>query len=279
MTVEHAFLWACHSELEALKVGNVHIYGEGHDMTVAQFITSAHVVAPLLGDATLSVGKRIRTSIEATHAAVGCNTNLGIVLLAAPIAAAAQLRQHSPQENLRPELQAVLTTLSQQDAIDAYAAIAMAYARYLGTSEKHDIQATPKVTLYQAMCHAQDRDLIAQQYATTFHDVYAQGVSLLKTNKHRPLRETITAMHLRFLSSSVDSHIVRQHGIDIAEGIRKQACHYGRVLAVEGYASVKKGLLAWDKELKARKINPGACADLVVASLMLFFIENLQNRL
>ena len=278
MNVEQAFLWACHSELEALKVGNVHIYGHGHQMTVQHFVASADCAAPFIGDTTLSVGERIRASIEATHAEVGSNTNLGIVLLAAPIAAATQSTMYQRQGCLRPALRDVLVNLSQQDAVDAYAAICMAYEPHLGTREQHDVRDAPTITLYQAMQHAQDNDIIARQYATAFEDVYAQGVALLNKNKHRPLGDTITELHVRFLSSLEDSHIARQHGTKVAARIQEQAHTYVLALEAEGLDEIKGRLLAWDRQLKAQNINPGACADLVVASLMLFFIENLQSR-
>ena len=64
-------------------------YAGGHGRTVGDFQKRAAVTAEVLGRPGLSVGERIQGSVEATSKAVGCNTNLGIVLLCAPLAHAA----------------------------------------------------------------------------------------------------------------------------------------------------------------------------------------------
>lgn len=80
---------ACLLELEALKPGNVHRYAVGHGMTLADFETSAETLNQVFSRSKLTVGERIYRAVAATRGAVGCNTNLGIVLLAAPLAEAA----------------------------------------------------------------------------------------------------------------------------------------------------------------------------------------------
>ncbi|MFM8392206.1 MAG: triphosphoribosyl-dephospho-CoA synthase, partial [Methylophilaceae bacterium] len=50
---------ACLAELAALKPGNVHAMADGHGMTVEQFVKSAELSAPHIGDEKLSVGQRI----------------------------------------------------------------------------------------------------------------------------------------------------------------------------------------------------------------------------
>ncbi len=55
---------------------------------VEQFISSAEASAQHIADPSPGLGQRILKAISATHQAVGCNTNLGIVLLCAPLAQA-----------------------------------------------------------------------------------------------------------------------------------------------------------------------------------------------
>ena len=62
-------------------------------MTVADFLASADAAAPPLAAPGAAVGARILAAVAATRAAVGQNTNLGIVLLCAPLAAAAERRR------------------------------------------------------------------------------------------------------------------------------------------------------------------------------------------
>ena len=88
--IESAVMASFLGELEALKPGNVSTYADGHDMTVRDFQISAEVSVPLLCQADASLGQRVLDSVKATQDAVGCNTNLGMLLLFAPIAMAAE---------------------------------------------------------------------------------------------------------------------------------------------------------------------------------------------
>ncbi len=97
MTIAAAFIDACVEELRAPKPGNVHIHAEGHRMTVADFVRSAEVSAPLLCRVGAPLGRRILDAAVATREAVGQNTNLGILLLCGPLAmAAADPPRHGP---------------------------------------------------------------------------------------------------------------------------------------------------------------------------------------
>ena len=58
-------------------------------MEVAHFERAAAAAAGPIADPTLSVGQRILRATEMSVAATGLNANLGIVLLAAPLAKAA----------------------------------------------------------------------------------------------------------------------------------------------------------------------------------------------
>lgn len=58
--IEH-YKNACEVELQAFKPGNVSIYSEGHDMTVADFRLSADVSALPLCEPNYSLGEKIFT--------------------------------------------------------------------------------------------------------------------------------------------------------------------------------------------------------------------------
>ena len=91
-----AFVAACRDELAAPKPGNVHVFANGHRMTADDFIRSAEAAAGPLTAPAARVGQRILDAVEATQNVVGANTNLGIVLLCAPLAAAAEPRRSGP---------------------------------------------------------------------------------------------------------------------------------------------------------------------------------------
>jgi triphosphoribosyl-dephospho-CoA synthase len=271
-----AFIAACRDELEAPKPGNVHVYAPGHGMTVAQFEHSAVAAAGPLCAPGARVGPRIRGAIEATIGAVGTNTNLGIVLLCAPLAAAADsaFASRSGGEgrdgNLRDQLIRVLDGLDVADAAEAFAAIAQASPAGLGRAERHDVFAPPQVTLKEAMTEAADRDLVARQYASGFADVFDFGMTV---HAHAAVRWSepkfaTLAVYLRFLSRLPDSHILRKYGAEAAEEVRGAAQRFDALLtAAENPAGIIPGLLTWDENLKARGLNPGTTADLTVATL------------
>jgi triphosphoribosyl-dephospho-CoA synthase len=262
--LRRAFVAACRAELMALKPGNVHVHAAGHDMTVEDFLRSAEAAAPALCDPLRGVGTRIRAAVEASRGAVGCNTNLGIVLLAAPIIAAAE-RGEGP---LEPRLRAVLDALTVEDAREAYAAILHANPGGLGHAAAQDVAALPTVTLLEAMRLASDRDLVARQYATGYAEVFAVGVRRLDQSHPADEAEWATTLvFLDFLADFPDSHIARKFGGETAEAVRREAAVLRRDLPRER-AEAFRVLLDFDRALKKRGLNPGTSADLTVASLL-----------
>jgi triphosphoribosyl-dephospho-CoA synthase len=266
--LQRAYIDACRLELRALKPGNVHVGSEGHGMTVAQFEASALASAPPLTAPGKPVGERIGDAIAATHAAVGCNTNLGIVLLAAPLLAAAE---NAAAGGLRPALAATLAGLTVADAAAAYAAIRLAAPAGLGRADAQDVREAPTIDLRQAMALAADRDRIARQYAGDYDDVFAIGVRRLRLARRDgdPLDWAATSAYMDFLAAFADSHILRKHGADVAESVRGEAAALAaRVGDRPRDERVVADLIAFDARLKSRGLNPGSSADLTVASLL-----------
>ncbi|WP_247872864.1 triphosphoribosyl-dephospho-CoA synthase [Azospirillum sp. TSH64] len=278
--VEEAVLTACRLELMALKPGNVHIHADGHGMSVAQFLDSAAAIAPILATPGRRVGEAILHAVAATQEVAGCNTNLGIVLLLAPLAAAALCRDKG--EPLRLRLARVLDRLSVADAADAFAAIRLALPAGLGDARQHDVAEAPRVDLRAAMTAAAGRDLIARQYATAFADVFTFGVARGRSALRRGASpaEAASAIHLGFMALHPDTHIARKHGAAVAERVREQAFRLERRLstgsAFGGHPATAHRLLAFDRALKRRGLNPGTSADLTVACL---FVLRLAGEL
>jgi triphosphoribosyl-dephospho-CoA synthase len=262
--IADAFKTACVAELDALKPGNVHVFAAGHRMTVDQFIRSADAAAVALAAPGARVGRRILEAVEATFAAVGANTNLGIILLCAPLAAAADV---SPRA-LRPALAGILDDLDVDDASLAFRAILRAAPAGLGHVECNDVTQPATVTLKHAMADAAERDRVARQYVTAFADVFDIGLPLFaETRGWQPTWITL-AVYLSFLAAFPDSHIVRKYGVAVAEDVRSAAVKFhDRLRASRDPAHMTVDLLAWDTDLKARNINPGTSADLTVATL------------
>lgn len=266
-TIEGSFLAACHAELSALKPGNVHIHGAGHGMETAHFEQAAAAAAPFLADPTRSVGARILGAVGASVAATGLNTNLGIVLLAAPLAAAAGGRKDP--EDLRERLARVLDDLDGSDADQAFQAIVIANPAGLGRVEDGDVAGPPTMTLLEAMALAADRDRIARAYVTVFDDVFSVGLPELQAARRSAANESmaITALHMSLLASFPDSHIVRKHGGDAGVAVQREARALEPIWRPAPRPDTWGPLLDLDASLKARGLNPGTTADFVVATL------------
>jgi len=270
-----AFTGACFDELDAPKPGNVHRFAAGHRMTADDFVRSAEAAAEPLARRGTRVGMRILSAVEATYAAVGANTNLGIILLAAPLAAAAE----RSGTDLPTSLARVLAELDVEDANLAFRAIVRAAPGGLGHAERHDVFAPATVTLRQAMTEAADRDRIARQYASDFNDVFTRGEPMLEAALARALRPhwAVLAVYLGFLSAFPDSHILRKHGAAVADGTRRMAEGFrARLDASAQPDELLADLLAWDSALKRDGVNPGTSADLTVATL---FAHRLNEHL
>ncbi len=266
-TIEAGFLVACHAELTALKPGNVHIHGAGHGMDTEHFERAAAAAAPLLSDTTRGVGARILGAVGASVAATGLNTNLGIILLCVPLAAAAGLRD-GPQD-LRDRLSRVLDTLDLADADQAFQAIVIANPAGLGRTDTGDVNGPPSMTLKEAMALAADRDRIARAYITAFDDIFAHGLPVLYAARRSAEDESmaITALHMSFLAAFPDSHIGRKHGGEAAETVQREAQNCIELWRPAPRRETWDDLLALDRSLKARGLNPGTTADFVVATL------------
>jgi triphosphoribosyl-dephospho-CoA synthase len=269
-----AFTAACREELEAPKPGNVHVFASSRK-GVDLFVRSAEVAAGPLTAPRERTGARILGAVEATLAAVGTNTNLGIILLCAPLAAAAE----SGRADLRAALRDVLDALDIEDARLAFTAISRAAPGGLGHVTHHDVRAPATVTLRHAMAEASGRDQIARQYVTAFDAVFSLGLDCLAAAQQR-WRSTPSSplwVFLSFLAAFEDTHVVREHGHALASEIRRHAASLGeRLRHADDWRDVLPELLAWDQSLKQRAINPGTSADLTVATL---FVRGLQNIL
>lgn len=264
--VAQSFHDACLAELDALKPGNVHRHG-GDLMSVADFEVSAAAAAPFIGDDGLTVGTRIERAVAATKEVAGHNTNLGIILLAAPLAQAALLPDGG---TLRDQLTKVLGTLTVEDARATYRAIRHAEPGGLGAAPQHDVSEEPTVTLLEAMRAAETRDRIAWNYTHDFVDIFDLGLKWRDGGLKRwgDVPWVTTYVYLGFLAHIPDTLIERKCGEDVASEVRDEArpieAGLSQCSAPEEMAAP---LAAFDRSLKERGLNPGTSADLTVATL------------
>jgi len=273
--IHNAFLNACRAELRAIKAGNVHVHSAGHGMEVAQFEAAAKAAAPFIADDSLGVGARVLEGVKASFAVAGCNTNLGILLLCAPLARAAGV--HGGDGDLRARVKRVLSSLDKQDANDVFAAIAHANPGGLGKVETADVSKPPSISLMEAMEIAKHRDRIANAYVDGFADVFGIALPRLHAarSQERSEEDAIAAVHMTLLSTYPDSHIARKYGPERAEEVRATAAVLSARIFPMTSRDARDRLLAFDAALKAENTNPGTTADLVVATL---FTDTIISR-
>ncbi|KAA0968615.1 triphosphoribosyl-dephospho-CoA synthase [Aureimonas fodinaquatilis] len=260
--IQSAYIAACQSELDVLKPGNVHRFAAGHGMDVAVFTASAAASAPFVTAPGQPLGQRILGAVAATQQTVGQNSNLGILLLCAPLAMAAE---RADTTSLQVSLHAVLQDLTMDDATLTFQAIALAAPGGLGQVAEQDVRHPPGMSLLQAMALAAGRDRIAAQYCNDFDDVFAQGMTDLTTPDALP---DVLRVYLGFAGRFHDSHIQRKFGPDIAQAIQMEFRRFHEKLVMTVDPETRHcALLAFDADLKARGINPGTSADLTVATV------------
>ena len=85
---------ACLLEVVAPKPGNVSPGREFEDTTVADFLLSAAAIGPAFSVAA-TVGETVLRAVTDTRRLVSVNTNLGMILLLAPLARAGQAARKS----------------------------------------------------------------------------------------------------------------------------------------------------------------------------------------
>ncbi|HCK40503.1 MAG TPA: triphosphoribosyl-dephospho-CoA synthetase [Planctomycetaceae bacterium] len=257
---------ACLWEATAPKPGKVYPGADFEDVSYTDFLTSAVLVGPVLEQVcTLGVGQTVLQAVELTHDAVRSNTNLGILLLLAPLAAV-------PQEKRLPQgIGEVLQQLSPQDTEHVYQAIKRAQPAGLGRVESADVHATNSSypPLVEAMRLASERDLIARQYVNNFEQVFCIATQILECYQlGNPLGGAIVHAYLTQLASFHDSLISRKCGSRVAQQVSQRAAEVletGRPGEAPYEAAIKE-LDFWLRS-DGHRLNPGTSADLIAGGI------------
>ncbi len=290
--VDHAracFLRACELDVAVRKPGNVSRASAGHGMQAEMFIASAQAAAGPLFRPGARVGERIEAAVAASWAVAGCNTNLGILLLCAPIALAVERRPDATSVvALRAAIEDVLADLNQLDSQAAYRAIARARPGGLGSAPSEDVREAPTLGLRAAMTLAAHRDSIARQYRDGHADLFDIGLPALSASSASdevgkgfsrtavsaigvvgaPTVAAVQRLYLALLGRFADSHIVRIHGEPVAHIVMTAAQAWQALARLGRELDADPEFAAWDTALKLQRINPGTTADLTVATLL-----------
>jgi len=261
---------ACLLEATARKAGNVHPEAGFEHLCYEDFVRSARAVAPVLATSRESgVGASILKAVQATKAVCDHNTNLGIILLLAPLAAV-------PQEiSLRDGIASVLSSMNVEVSRLVFEAIRLTAPRGLGDSETEDVDSEPTQPLAEIMSLAAERDLIARQYSTCFELVFQFSETFLDNDSFQSDWESqVIRLQLELMAATPETDILRKCGVAEA----KEASLQARAVLDAGWpeASSSKTLFtefdAWLREKGSRR-NPGTAADIVTACLFVALRE------
>jgi triphosphoribosyl-dephospho-CoA synthase len=277
---------ACLLEASAPKPGNVSPGRHFADLRYEDFLAAAAAIGgPLAGAAVRPLGATVRMAVEATTRWTRSNTNLGIVLLLAPLTRAALL--FGPPEGgplpsgglhlTRDAVRAVLEATTVEDARQVYAAIRLASPGGLGRAEAQDVADEPDRTLLEVMRLASDRDGIASEYATGFATTFDCGVPALKRARSDGLTwdDAVVETFLTLLAAAEDTHVTRRAGAACAADVSSRA---RRVLEAGGVRSDegRRAVAEFDRGLRdpGHRANPGTTADLTAAAIFVVLLRH-----
>ena len=267
--IRDAYLYACHKDIEAIKPGNVNINSPHHDTTASDYLISSINSGSELFYDSYSLGDRILNAIVATKKETSMNTNLGIVLLCAPIAHALL---NYKEMSLKEAITKTIDNATSDDTVKICEAINIANPGGLGDVLDYDTKSMPAVKLREIMSYSAQYDRISYQYHNNYQDILDFIIPSLDKNmiKYKSSDISISMTYLQILGKIPDSHISRKLGEEIA---KKTSNHVNDLLKIQdkdcsqGY--LVKQLNDLDYEYKKKGINPGTTADLLVASLMI----------
>lgn len=255
---------ACVLEATAPKPGNVHRGADFEDLSYTDLVLSGILIGPEMEHAVQRpLGETVLAAVQATRRVVATNSNLGMILLLAPLAAATR------DVSLQVGLTGVLEALTRDDARLVYEAIRLAKPGGLGKVESADVAGEPPDSLVEAMRLAADRDLVARQYANGFAEVFGDVVPALRdAMKRYAVYPAIVYAYLQMLARHPDSLIARKCGADIA---KRASDHASQIVA-----SASPGDDDWHEQVAdfdfwlrsdGHRRNPGTTADLITAGL------------
>ena len=276
---------ACLLEASAPKAGNVHPGASFDDMDFQDFRRSAFLVGEVFdGNHTLSCGSLILLAVQATRDRVGKNTNLGIILLLAPLIIAARSLSSETASSFRSrwkrKLSETLVALTADDSSMIYKAISIAKPGGLGQVEQMDIQQTPPEDFLIAMRMAAELDDIAKQYTTDFDDIFRLSEQLdAYCKEDLGWFNALCRVQLERLASHGDSLIARKNTLDLVDEVKNRA---GIVLRSSSLA--RRDLVfqpewkQFDEFLRAdgHRRNPGTTADLLAAAILVSLMCTVQ---
>ena len=267
------------------KPGNVHRTRDYDDMEFEDFIISGIVIGDTIKKATTNVnidnpqlGKYILEAVSETDRWIKNNTNLGIVMMITPIAAAAAVSDGF--DDIRENVKLLMSNTSVDDACDLYDAINIADAGGMGDQDEYDVASDNakqelrdnNQTMYDVLKISAPWDMLAREMTSDMPAVFEIGYPTyheLKNEKSK--NESCVLTFLTILSQVPDTLISRKYGNDEALKISMMTRD---LLKMRDSPDFDEKLKEFDDYLFKNKYNPGTTADLTAASIFVSYLKS-----
>lgn len=263
------------------KPGNVHRTRDFDDMVFEDFLISGIVS----GDAIINVcregdnlGKYILEAVSQTNKWVENNTNLGIIMLEIPIAAAAAMSNDFSE--IQKNIVKLMNQTTVDDACNLYDAINIADAGGMGNQDKYDVSSQNaknelrenNQTMFDVLDISSKWDRIASELTTGMPVCFEIGYPRYKKlRSETSLNNACVLTFLEILSNVPDTLISRKYGDEKAIHVSHLA---KKLLTYSNDNNFNKKLENFDDYLFENKFNPGTIADLTAASIMITLLED-----
>jgi len=258
------------------KPGNV---DRGHDFDEIKFhhfLISAVSAYPAFRDAAMgseSTGALIRRAVSSWKSwGLFQNTHFGSVALLVPLAVAA-----GRNGDLKAEVARVLEETTAEDAIEFYAAFAIAGARVADVEDLSlkDPASLNRVrsegrTLLDLMRLSQGHDLVAREWSTGFERSFELAELLGRRVADLGLNDGVVMTYLDALAEVPDSLVASKFGLNKAEEVSRRA---KSILGLEVQETLRLAE-ELDRKFVEGDINPGSTADLIAAALFISLVRS-----
>lgn len=267
--VARAVWSACVADVRLLGPGKAPVRRTDKHVSNADYQASAQAAGPALSGYHRRVGDRVLAAVQATRCAVNKDTNLGILLLAAPLVHA--LLVDVDGITLRERLTHVLANLDCEDANLVWRAVCLADPEGAPEHPMSLACHAAGLTLRQVMEAQAVNNRIAYQYAHDYTDIFAFSLPRLRQARARWQRSEwpLAMVYLGLMARFPDSDVVRSHGMDTAMTLCERVGPLSETLWNSPHpAAHRTALYAFYAELERANIRPRTSADLAVATLL-----------
>ncbi|MCE5213565.1 MAG: triphosphoribosyl-dephospho-CoA synthase [Methanobacterium sp.] len=275
------------------KPGNVHRTQDFEDMMFEDFLISGIVIGDTIKKSAqraskcsdkkdlhkIRLGELINEAVLITNSWVENNTNLGIIMLLTPIAAAAGLTEDF--NDLQDNIHEIMLNTTSADAVNLYDAINIAEAGGMGEQKDLDVGSEEakeeliekEINMFQVLDISSTWDALAYELTHKMPVSFNLGHPTYKRLKKEYGNNKATVQtFLTILSEKPDTLISRKYDETISRRVSfdaKVILDKGGILTEEGRYLLEK----YDQDMMEKKYNPGTTADLTASSLMIALLE------